>query len=54
MFTMLLLSCDLLHLLFLFYNPLYIYKKGICPKTCTFINDVRPKMGEKISCMLPY
>ena len=36
MFTMLLLSCDLLHLLFLFYNPLYIYKKGICPKTCTF------------------
>lgn len=27
MLTMLLLSCDLLHLFFLFYNPLYIYKK---------------------------
>ncbi len=32
MLTMLLLSCDLLHLFFLFYNPLYIYKKRNLPQ----------------------
>ncbi|WP_435029653.1 transposase [Levyella massiliensis] len=31
-----------------------IQEDGACEIICTFVNDMRPKMGEKISCMLPY